>query len=61
VLFSSYVDDIAFEKILMSAVPDVACTATRTGYLCFGSYLRRCGLFITSDWVFLVGWGLLLR
>jgi hypothetical protein len=27
----------------------------------FCSYLRRCGLFITSDWVFLVGWGLLLR
>jgi hypothetical protein len=27
----------------------------------FCSCLSRCGLFITSDWVFLVGWGLLLR
>jgi hypothetical protein len=27
----------------------------------FCSYLSRCSLFVTSDWVFLVGWGLLLR
>jgi hypothetical protein len=39
----------------MSAGPDVACTASGTGCLCFVLVLRWSGLLITSDWVFLLG------
>jgi hypothetical protein len=38
----------------MSAGPDVACTASGTGCLCFVLFLRWFEFFIVSDWVFLV-------
>ncbi len=53
-LFSSYVDDIAFIKF-MSAGPDVACTASGTG--CLGFVLFQGGLVFLS---LLTGFSLLL-
>ena len=44
----------------MWAGPDVASTATRTSCPLFCWFLSWCGIFIISDWDFLVGWDLLL-
>ncbi len=58
-LFSSYVDDIAFHKILLQpTVPAVARKATR--FLRFVVVYGGVDFFVTFDWIFLIGWGILL-
>jgi hypothetical protein len=58
VLFSSYIDDIAFTKFLCKQRWFVM-HCVKDGVSVFRSCLRRCGGLIMFDLAFLICWGLL--
>ncbi len=59
-LFSSYVDDIAFVKFLCQQCLMWHAQLQGQG-VCVLFLFKAVRTFFSSDWVFLVGWGLLLR